>query len=84
MQPAPVYALDVRTLQGMGIYQPSPAVSTALYGISVLSAAVSGYHGYKRNQSVGWGVGWFVLGGLFPILVPVIAVAQGYAKPAKK
>ena len=79
-----VYALDVRTLQGMGVYEPSPAALAALYSVSVLSACISGFHGYRRNQSVGWGVGWFVLGGLFPIITPVIAVAQGYAKPAKK
>ena len=49
----------------------------------ILPAAASGYHGYKRNQSVGWAVGWFVLGGMFPIVTPVIAVAHGFTKPAK-
>ena len=80
----PLYALDVQALEGVGVYTPSPTTLSIAYGVSVLSAIASGYHGYKRNQSVGWGVSWFVLGGMFPILVPVIAVAQGYAKPAKK
>lgn len=84
MDPNKIYALDVQALEGMGVWAPSPAVASIAYGVSVLSAIASGYHGYKRNQSVGWGVGWFVLGGMFPILVPVIAVAQGYAKPTKK
>ena len=49
--------------------------------VSTVSAAASGYHGYKRNNSVGWAIGWFFLGGLFPIITPVIAYAQGFGKP---
>jgi hypothetical protein len=52
--------------------------------ISTISGAVSAYHGYKRNNSVGWGIGWFILGSIFPVLTPVIAFAQGYAKPRVK
>lgn len=48
--------------------------------LSTASAALSGYHGYKRNNSVGWAIGWFVLGSFFPVVTPVIAVAQGYGK----
>ena len=49
--------------------------------LSTASGAVSAYHGYKRNDSVGWALVWFALGSLFPIITPVIAVAQGYSKP---
>jgi hypothetical protein len=50
--------------------------------IALASAAASGYHGVKRHRgSVGWGAAWFMLGGVFPVLTPVVAVAQGYAKP---
>ena len=71
----------------------APAVSTAptIIGISaskwymalsVASAVVSGYHGIKRhNGSVWWGLLWFGLGGIFPVVTPVIAVAQGFSKP---
>ncbi len=52
--------------------------------LSTASAAVSGYHGYKRNDSIGWGIGWFLLGGLFPILVPTIGFAQGFGKRKAK
>jgi hypothetical protein len=53
--------------------------------LSAISAAVSGYHGIKRNNgSIGWGIAWFLLGGIFPILTPVVAVAQGFAKPQVK
>jgi len=52
-----------------------------IYGVlTVASAAVSGVHGYRRNDSIGWGLAWFVLGGIFPIVTPVIAVAQGYGR----
>jgi hypothetical protein len=56
-----------------------------VYGLlTVASAAASGYHGIKRNHgSIGWGLWWFVMGGLFPIITPVIAIARspGFAKP---
>ncbi len=45
--------------------------------------ATSAYHGYKRNNSVGWAIGWALLGGLFPVITPVIALAQGFGKPKK-
>lgn len=48
--------------------------------LSVASAAFSGYHGYRRNNSIGWAIAWFTLGGIFPIFTPVVALAQGYGK----
>ena len=54
--------------------------------IGSYSGSISGaYHGYKRNgDSWGWGIGWFILGGMFwPLTIP-ISVAQGYGKKAKK
>ena len=51
--------------------------------LSVLGAALSAYHGYKRNhESTGSAVGWGVLGGLFPVITVPVALAQGYGKPA--
>jgi hypothetical protein len=49
----------------------------------VASVAFSAYHGYKRNNSVGWGIGWGALGLFFPIITPAVAVIQGYGKRAK-
>lgn len=61
-----------------------PAVRAGLFALSVGSAALCTYHGYKRNRgSVGWAVAWGLLGGAFPIVSGVVALAQGYAKPAK-
>ena len=47
---------------------------------ALASTAAGAYHGYKRNQSVGWAIAWALLGGLFPIIVPAIALAQGFGK----
>jgi hypothetical protein len=53
-------------------------------GLLVLaSGSASAYHGYKRNNSVGWGIGWGVLGLLFPVITPTVAVIQGFGKRAK-
>lgn len=48
---------------------------------SLAGAAVGAYHGYKRNSSVWWGVGWALLGSIVPIVVIPIALAQGIGKP---
>ncbi len=52
-------------------------------GISTISMAASAYHGYKRNNSVGWAIWWGLMGSIFPVITPVIAYAEGYAEPAK-
>jgi hypothetical protein len=51
--------------------------------LSSISGAACAYHGYKRNNSIGWAIGWFFLGSIFFPLTPVIAVAQGFGKPKK-
>lgn len=48
--------------------------------LAVASAAASGYHGYKRNNSIGWALWWFLMGSIFPIVTPVIGIAQGFGK----
>jgi len=56
----------------------------AIPGIIVAaSAGVSAYHGYKRNNSTGWAVWWGFMGLMFPVLTPVVAIAQGYGKREK-
>lgn len=50
---------------------------------SLVSGVLATYHGYKRNSSVGWALGWGALGSLFPIITPTIAFAQGFAKPKR-
>jgi len=46
--------------------------------VAPVSALACAYHGYKRNDSLGWALWWFLVGGL-PI-TPVIALAQGFGE----
>jgi len=48
--------------------------------LSVIGMATGAYHGYKRNDSVGWAIGWGLLGGMFPIITIPVSLAQGYGK----
>lgn len=49
-------------------------------GLTMLSAALTGFHGARRNGSIFWGGVWFVAGLTWPVFTPVVAVAQGFAK----
>jgi hypothetical protein len=52
-----------------------------IWGIlAAVSMAASAYHGYRRNQSVGWAIWWGAMGTVFPIITPTIALAQGFGK----
>lgn len=64
------------------IREPSP-FAYAWSGLSLISGSISAYHGFRRNRgSVPWAIGWGLLGGAFPVIVPVLAYLQGFAKPA--
>lgn len=66
-------------LQGLGQATAKQQIMGALV---LASAAVSGYHGFKRNQSVWGGVLWFFLGSMFPVITPIAAIAlkPGFGK----
>jgi len=50
--------------------------------IVAASVGASAFHGYRRHHgSIGWAVGWGVLGMFFPILTPAVALAQGFSRP---
>lgn len=58
---------------------PAPVtVSPVWKALMVASMAASAYHGYKRHESIGWALWWGLMGAAFPIITPVIAVAQGF------
>ena len=55
-----------------------------VYRILSIAGMVSGaYHGYKRNDSIGWAIGWGLLGGAFPFITIPVSLAQGYGKARK-
>ncbi len=62
---------------------PAPQISTPLAAVMAVSGAASAYHGYKRNESVGWAVWWGIMGASFPVIVPAIAFAQGFGQRAR-
>jgi hypothetical protein len=69
---------------GMAMANPeSSALTTTWAVLSAASAGASAYHGYKRNDSVGWAVVWGLLGGAFPVITPAIALAQGFGQPKR-
>jgi len=72
IRPSPQY------LAGLGEAGDFDAAATAWGALSTASLGLSAYHGYKRNDSVGWGLWWGLMGGLFPVITPAIALAQGF------
>ncbi len=75
-----------RALGKLGLVTPYDQLPVgariALGTLQLASIGASAYHGYKRNNSVGWAIGWGLLGGLFPIITPAVAFAQGFGKRA--
>ncbi len=75
---------------GLGAYHAYQVVPSASLGalsdsiwslLSVAGAAAGAYHGYKRNhESIGWAIGWALLGSIAPVITVPVAVAQGFGK----
>ena len=79
--PRPLSALP-NTARALSQYDVSPA--HAVLALIYTAGMVAGiYHGYKRNDSVGWAIVWGVSAGLFPFFALPIAAAQGYGEPRK-
>ena len=54
----------------------------AAYGLTGTIGMVAGvYHGYARNDSVGWALWWGLMGAWFPFSTVPIAIAQGFGEP---
>lgn len=51
--------------------------------LSTTGLVTGAYHGYRRNNSIGWAIGWALLGGLFPFITIPVSLAQGFGKPAR-
>lgn len=83
VQPVGPYFNSVMDLKGVGLGDAVTALPTWYRVLAIASSAASAYHGYKRNDSIGWAVAWGLLGGLFPIITPAIGFAQGFGKRKK-
>lgn len=55
---------------------------TGLYGVASAASSLGlAYHGYRRNDSIGWAIVWAVVGGMFWPVGWGVALAQGYGEP---
>ena len=59
----------------------SDTALTTSYVLQLGAVVADTYHGYKRNKSVGWAVGWAVAALFFPVITTTVAIAEGFAKP---
>ena len=76
---------EVRAALSMAKSPDRFKTNLAIFGVlSTLSMAVSLYHGYARNNSLGWGLWWGLMGTLFPVATPVVALAQCKRGPEKR
>ncbi len=48
--------------------------------LALISGVISGIHGWNRDKTSIAAWGWFTLGSMFPVITPVVAIAQGYGK----
>lgn len=65
----------------VGEVQLSEGVRVAFTVAYLASVGASAYHGYRRNDSLGWGLWWAFMGGIFPVVTPAFALAQGFGEP---
>ena len=65
---------------GASWWDAAGPIQKTMYVAGLAAVPTLAYHGYKRNDSVGWALVWGIFGSwVWPITVPV-AFAQGYAK----
>lgn len=72
--------------QGTDIAKPRGMLGLPMaadYAIRTAATGACAYHGYRRNDSVGWAIGWALLGGVFPVIAVPVALAQGFGRPKK-
>lgn len=75
------FGSDPARVQGTATGQVAAPYGAWVSGVALAGTALGAYHGYKRTGSVGWSIGWALLGGLFPFITVPVALAQGFGKP---
>lgn len=84
-QPPRITRAEPRVALAQATDSDGPSASALILGlVGIASVGLSAYHGYKRNNSTGWAIWWGLMGALFPVITPAIAIAQGLGKRAKK
>jgi hypothetical protein len=77
---SPVLTSKARLRFGQDVGAPSSTAAAVGAGLAVAGAGLGAYHGYRRDNSVGWAIWWAAMGGLFPVITTAIAVAQGFGQ----
>lgn len=83
VQRAPVTLSGPTTLSTKEVPRPEDpqrAIRALLVGLAF--ASVAGFHGYKRNDSVLWGLAWAAGGFVCPIVTLPFAFSQGFGRKA--
>lgn len=68
------------------VYHGGTQYKSAMLGymsLSLISGVLSAIHGWKRDKTSIAAWGWFTLGSMFPVITPVVALSQGFAKPRR-
>lgn len=79
----PLAGLGQDQMQADGSYRPSRY--WWIYSLVGITCGLLGaYHGFKRNDSVGWAFAWYLFGAWFPAIALPVAIAQGFGKPARR
>lgn len=76
-----VYEAPIRSFAGNGESADS-SWDSVRNAVGTVGLGLGAYHGYKRNDSIGWAIVWALCGSAVPIIP--IAFAQGFAEPAGK
>lgn len=77
--PMPATATPPAAASGTGFKMSANGMVLSA-SLSLLSGAVSAVHGWKRDHTPISVFGWGVLGMMFPIITPAVALAQGYGR----
>lgn len=81
--PAESWARDLRYARVGQAAPEADSVWPTVVGVaSTAGVALGAYHGYMRNRSIGWAIGWGLLGGMFPFITIPVSLAQGFGKRA--
>jgi hypothetical protein len=79
-----IRVVDGRARSGCSVVVPEQETMNDQLTLATLlrTAAVGAavYHGYRRNDSVGWAIGWGFAASIAPVITVPVALAQGFGQ----
>lgn len=67
-------------ITGVGVMEMSDSTKTMLGALGLAGSVAGVYHGYRRNQSVGWALVWGIMGAIVPFVTVPLSLAQGFGQ----